>query len=118
MFVTREVRYMQTNNNLYEVLNPWADADSPPLKGLAPRLTTLEGKTIGLLTNMKRSARPILEVIETRLKQRFPTLTTSWYESREAELGIYDGTEEGLKDRQRLKDWLQGVDAVLAASAD
>jgi len=46
-----------TGQNQYEVLSPWADADSTPLKRLSPRVTDLSDKTIGLLYNWKIAAR-------------------------------------------------------------
>ena len=54
----------------YEVLNPWAEADPIPLRGLAPRLDSLDGKKIGLLSNNKRAAPLILNVTEKILKER------------------------------------------------
>ena len=62
----------------YEVLSPWAEADPKPLKGLAPRVTDLAGKKIGLLANNKRAAPLILDVAERILKERFPAIETSW----------------------------------------
>ena len=35
-------------NGQYEVLNPWAEVDPIPLKGIAPRVADLTGKTMGL----------------------------------------------------------------------
>ena len=53
---------MSENTNLqYEVLSPWAVVDPVPLRGLASRLDSLDGKTIGLFKNFKRAAGPILE---------------------------------------------------------
>jgi len=42
---------MKGTNYQYEVLNPWADLDPVPLRGISPRVTDLAGKTIGLFRN-------------------------------------------------------------------
>ena len=66
---------MTDKNGSYEVLNPWADADPIPLKGLtAPRVTDRVGKKIGLFVNDKRAALPIRTVLERKLKERFRQL--------------------------------------------
>ncbi len=102
---------MVKNNNAYEVLNPWADADPVPLKGLtAPRLTELEGKTIGLFVNDKRAALPIRDVLERKLKERFPTCKTSWYNAR--------GPVLQGKVVPDYEDWLKTVDIVVLSVGD
>jgi hypothetical protein len=53
----------------YEVLSPWADAEPIPIKGLANRISSLNGRRIGLIRNGKVTAEPILKVIEARLKK-------------------------------------------------
>ena len=60
-------------NGEYKVLSPWAEADPIPFKGISPRVDTLEGKTIGLFQNSKRAALPLMNVLEKRLKDKFPT---------------------------------------------
>ena len=45
------------NNNQYAVLNPWAEVDPVPLKGISPRLTGLEGKKIGIFQNFKQASK-------------------------------------------------------------
>ena len=90
----------------YEVLSPWADADPVPSKGLtAPRISDLAGKKIGLYCNDKRAARPVLTVLEKKLKEKFPVSQISWYTSQKTNVPEFD-------------DWLKGVDAVIAAVGD
>ena len=55
----------------FEILSPWADIDPLPLKGIAPRLTNLAGKTIGLFALSKRASRPIVLAVGEKLKERF-----------------------------------------------
>jgi len=100
-------------NSLFEVLSPWAEADPIPLKGLAPRLTALSGKKIGLLRNNKRSGEPILTVASRILKERYPDIEFSWF--RGNTFSVSELEKERLKE---FDDWIQSVDAVLAATAD
>jgi len=55
-------------NGQYEVLNPWAEVDPIPLRGISPRVADLEGKSIGLLCGSKVGSRPILTAVEKQLK--------------------------------------------------
>ncbi len=97
----------------YEVLSPWAEADPIPLKGLAPRLTTLENKRIGLLCNNKRAAPLILSVTERILKERFPTSEISWFRAQSFSVSSLEPDNLGKFD-----DWIDKVDAVVAAVGD
>jgi hypothetical protein len=95
----------------YEVFSPWAEADPIPLKGLtAPRVTDLAGKKIGLFINDKRAAPPVRAVVERKLKERFPTCETSWYNAKG---GILQG-----KVAPDYQEWLKTVDTVVLAVGD
>ncbi|MBN1189622.1 MAG: hypothetical protein JXA46_07715 [Dehalococcoidales bacterium] len=97
----------------YEVLSPWAEADPVPQKGLAPRLTDLQGKRIGLLRNNKRAAEPMLKVAAQRLGERYPGLEFIWF------YGNHFSVSELEKDRrQEFEDWINSVDAVVASAGD
>jgi hypothetical protein len=97
----------------YEVLSPWAEADPIPLNGLAPRLDTLAGKKIGLLGNNKRAAPLILNVTERLLKEKFPDVKTTRFMARTFSVSSLE------KDREKeFNDWINGVDAVVAAVGD
>jgi len=95
----------------YEVLNPWAEVDPVPLKGLTPRVADLKGKTVGLFSNNKVAATPIVGVVERKLKERFPTLNFSLFVD-----SVRDVTESEAKGK--FEDWLKGVDTVVASVAD
>jgi len=100
-------------NGQYGVLNPWAEADAIPLRGISPRVTDLTGKTIGLFAgNHKIAARPILNVVEERLKERFPPLKFSWFL-----FGLSLEVTE-TEEKERFEDWAKGVDAAIAAVGD
>jgi hypothetical protein len=97
----------------YEVLSPWAEVDPIAVRGISPRVKTLEGKKIGLYTNVKRAAKPIQAVVEKRLKERFPDCETNIFYS---DLMNHMEIETGNKDR--FTAWAKEMDAVIAAFGD
>jgi hypothetical protein len=97
----------------YEVLNPWAEVDPVPLRGISPRLDKLAGKKIGLFANFKRAAKPILAEVEKKLKVRYPDIETSLYDSRAPNVD-----ESETENRAGFTDWARAVDAVIAAVGD
>jgi hypothetical protein len=97
----------------YEVLNPWAEVDPIPPRGISPRLLDLNGRTIGFFATVhKAQARPILTVVERKLKERFPSLKFSWF-LQETNVDIAE-----TKDKARLEEWVKGIDAAVAALGD
>ena len=95
----------------YEVLNPWAEVDPVPMRGLSPRVSDLAGKKIGLFVNGKRASRPIMTVVEEKLKERFPTAEFSYFSS--------SGNREVAGDPDaKLEEWVKGVDTVISAIGD
>jgi len=100
-------------NGQYEVLSPWAEADPIPQRGLAPRLTTLAGKKIGLLCNIKRAASPILAVVEKELKQRFPTSEVTLYKAQSM-----SASELEPQNKEKFEEWIKGIDAAVLAVGD
>ncbi len=99
-------------NCQYEVLSPWAEADPIPQMGLAPRINDLNGKKLGFLRNSKRAARPTLEILEGKLKIRFPSLQISHFTF------LPNNEIEVTPDLSRFETWLQEVDAVILAYGD
>jgi hypothetical protein len=95
------------------VLSPWAEADPIPLKGLTPRVTDLAGKRIGLLCNIKRAAPLILQVTERILRKRFPTSEISWFRARSFSVSSLEPDNLAT-----FEEWINGVDAVVAAVGD
>lgn len=98
----------------FEVLSPWASADPIPMRGITPRFAEMSGKKIGLYATSKRAPQPILTVVESKLKERFPSIETSWYIST---LPYAVMQVEG-PDRIKFKEWVEGVDAVITAVGD
>jgi hypothetical protein len=97
----------------YEVLSPWAEVDPIPLRGISPRLDSVSGKKIGLFANFKRAARPIQAEVERRLKERFPDIETSLFDSR-----LPNVTETETVNREKFTAWAKEMDAVIAAIGD
>jgi len=97
----------------YEVLSPWAEVDPIPLRGISPRVDTLEGKKIGLFANFKRAARPIQSYVEKKLKERFPGSETSLFDSR-----LPNVTETETVNKEKFTAWAKEMDAVIAAVGD
>jgi len=93
----------------YQVLTPWAEADPVPLKGISPRLASLAGKKIGIFRNFKQAARPMAVVVTQKLRERFPNVETSIYES---DGGNVNEIETEFKDR--FIKWAKGIDAAVA----
>ncbi len=108
----------------YEVLSPWAEADSPPLKGLSPRVDNLAGKKIGLFTlTYKHASARVNSVVEKKLKERFPTAEFSYFERSYG--ADFDDANDHLSHGQdsqeslaKFEDWVKGVDAVVGAVGD
>jgi len=97
----------------YQVLNPWAEVDPIPLRGISPRVQSLAAKKIGLFANFKRAARPIALSIEKRLRSMYPDATTSIYDSR-----LPNVTETETKNRDKFVAWVKEMDAVVAVVGD
>jgi hypothetical protein len=97
----------------YKVMNPWAEVDPIPLRGISPRIETLEGKTIGLFANFKRAAMPIANVVEARLKAKFPTIKTSIFHST-----LPNVLETETVNKEKFAAWAKSVDAVVAMVGD
>ncbi len=96
----------------YEVLNPWAEVDPKPVRAISSRLTSLEGKKIGLFGNYKRASVPMLTAFEKRLKEKYPTAQTSLFHSTRWNV------TEAEYDKGKFETWLKGLDAVVAAVGD
>jgi hypothetical protein len=95
----------------YEVLNPWAEVDPIPVKGINPRLTDLAGKKIGLFRNDKRAALPMANAIEARLKERFPDVQFTSF-LRPENLPVVD------VNKQKFEEWAKGLDGAIFLVGD
>lgn len=98
-----------TPGSQYRVLSPWADADLMPLRGISPRLTSLDGKRIGIFRNFKQASKPYAAVMAAKLKERFPRSEISIYESDGANV-----LETETANKAKFEKWAGGVDAAIA----
>jgi hypothetical protein len=105
--VNKELLNMSNTNN-YEVLSPWAEADPVPLKGLSPRLTSLEGKKIGIFQNFKQASKQMAATIGEKLKERYPGIKTSLFDSTDQNVTVI---ETDKKDE--FVRWAKGIDAAI-----
>jgi len=111
----------------FEVLNPWAEADPVPLRGLSPRLADLNSKKIGLFTlTYKHASARVQTVIEQRLKARFPNVEITRYDRNKGAdfdsisdniMAVTDIAQE-KRELAEFDDWVKGVDAVIGAVGD
>jgi hypothetical protein len=95
-----------------EVLNPWADADPVPLRGIAVRVDELAGKRIGLFRNSKRAAPLSLEAVKNKLKEKYPSIEFSPF-ALMPNAGVLE-----TEDKDRFEEWLKEVDGVVFAYGD
>ena len=100
------------NNGQYEVLSPWAEVDPMPLHSISPRPIDLTDKKIGLFCNDKVGAAPIQTLIETKLKEKYPTLKFSRY-LRTPNISMAE-----MPDWTRFVEWVIGLDALIFAIGD
>jgi hypothetical protein len=97
----------------YEVLNPWAEVDPIPLRGISPRIESLAGKKIGLFANFKRAAVPVAESVEKRLGGMYTDASFSTYHST-----LPNVNEAETKNGDKFIAWVKSVDTIVAVVAD
>jgi hypothetical protein len=102
-----------STSSQYKVLNPWAEVDPKPVRGISPRLDTLAGKKVGLFANFKRAAMPISQAIERRLKEKYPDIQTSIFNST-----LPNVTETETVNKEKFTAWAKGLNAVIAVVGD
>jgi hypothetical protein len=56
-----------------------------------------------------------LQIVERRLKERFPTVQFSWFANLKPNETV---TEQDIKIKEEFEEWLKGVDAVIDAFGD
>jgi hypothetical protein len=109
----KPVEKSTSNEAQYEALNPWADIDPIPVRGISPRLDSLAGKKIGLFANFKRASVPIATEVEKRLKEKFPKIETVLFHST-----LPNVDESETVNKERFAAWAKGVDAVIGMVGD
>ncbi len=95
----------------YEVLSPWAEAEPVAQRGILPRVTDLNGKTIGLYSFYRASGPVITAEMERQLKERFPRAKFSHYQYPKHVIEIVEDDEY----KKSFEEWVKGVDTVVTA---
>lgn len=98
----------------YEVLRPWADVDPIEPRGIAPRVSDLDGKTIGLFAFFKEWGPVIMQEVERQMKEKFPKAKFSHYHYPEH-------VAEVVKDdnyKESFEKWVNEVDTVVTGHGD
>ncbi|MEM1542722.1 MAG: hypothetical protein QXF59_05715 [Candidatus Bathyarchaeia archaeon] len=98
----------------YEVLNPCGEVDPLPLRGLNPRVKSLDGVTVGLFAGFKGHWFLILKEVARQLETRFPSTKFSFYEYPKDCVEI----EQDDEYRPSFESWLKGVDTVISGHGD
>jgi hypothetical protein len=98
----------------YEVLSPIGEVEPAVPKGILPRVSDLNGKTIGLFAYFKPWGPTIMREVERQLKEKFPTAKFSHYH-------FPFHVEEVAKHPQykdSFKKWVASVDTVVTGHGD
>ena len=98
---------------LHEVLSPWAEADAIPPRGIKARLSSLEGRTIGIFLNSKRSAPLVATALAEQLGKQVPGLSFSTYQC-----SVVNVPEILTAGKESFESWVRGVDAVVLTTGD
>ena len=96
-----------------QVLSPWAEADTVPPRGITARLASLEGRTIGVFLNSKRSAPLIATALAKQLGALVPTAVFSRYACTTVNV-----PEILTAGKEKFEAWVRGVDAVVLTTGD
>lgn len=103
-----------------KALSPRGEIDPIETIGLQPRVTDLNGKTIGLFAGFKEHWVLILEEIGRQLKEKYPDAEFRRFQYTK-DLNSYTQVAEVAKDpevRPVFEEWLEKVDTVITANGD
>jgi len=89
-----------------EVLNPRGEIEPAKTYALAPRISDLDGKRVGLYWNGKPGIDNFFTVVEENLKKRFPNVTTT----------LFRGAME-ITDKD-IQAWAPQIDTFIYAVGD
>ena len=90
------------------LLSPMGVIDPPPMLGIMPRLTTLEGKKLAMIHNNKAGAKEFLIAAEELLRAKYPTATF-----------VHFDTTINLADKpEKYAEMAKSCDAFILGSGD
>ena len=81
MCILPQVTTAAPKNEVLEVMNPFAERGEA-FGNLAPRLNSLDGKTIGLLSQNKANTVYFMNAVEDMLKQKYPNIKFKYFIKR------------------------------------
>jgi len=90
-----------------KILSPRGEVFAPPLTPISPRLSSLEGKKIGILNNSKAGANAFQPYLEEALKEAVPHIELRTWG---IPFNVYPDKEKDLK---ALADWSDAVIGIL-----
>jgi hypothetical protein len=111
----------------YEVLSPLAEVNVVPPRGLLPRVSDLNGKTVGLFAFWKWYTPAQMRVVGEVLKERLPNTKFSYFkqpggqDTKIADKPYPAMNREILESKEyteQLKEWLKTVDTVVTGHGD
>jgi hypothetical protein len=83
------------------------------MRGISPRLDSLKGKKIGLYVNTKRAAMPMAKSVDKRLKEMYPDIQTTIFQSTEPNVN-----EIETKNKEKFTAWVNDIDAAILLVGD
>ncbi len=98
----------------YTVLSPWAEVSAKETTPLCPRLDSIDGKTIGMFSHFKGHSPLILKEVEKEILKTHPDVRFSYLQYPKDTKEVKDDTDF----LPVFKEWLAGVDGVIAAYGD
>ena len=99
-----EVAPAEASSVSLEVLNPRAEFEPPPNLAIAPRVTDLAGKKIGLYWNGKPDGNLFFDRVQELLQKKFPTITVLRHSG-----GFDLGDELAAKIAKEVDTFVYGV---------
>jgi hypothetical protein len=112
----------------FEVLSPWGEVEAQKPRGLNPRFTNLDGKTVGLFAFFKFYGPAIMGGVQEVLQERFPKTKFSLFHhpGQDPTQAKFNGPFpeidiEIMKDekyRDQFLAWLKTVDTVVTGHSD
>jgi len=75
------------------VLNPRGEVQPPPVMGIQPRLSSLDGQRVALLENGKMGAHAFFDALDEQLTERYPRATILRIPKPQGSRFAFDATE-------------------------
>ena len=97
----------------YTVLSPWAEQNASNRVGLSPRVSDLNGKTIGMNGHFMNYSMFILEEIEKAIAKRYPGAKFSYIQYKHGDQRI----ERDDEFESVYREWVSKVDCIVQAYA-